>query len=586
MGKLIGIDLGTTKSCAAVWQDGAPVMIPNREGNRTTPSVVALVGGKRLVGEAAVRQAELTPERIVRSIKREMGTSARIRMDGHQYSPAEISAMILRQLREDAEEYLGEPVTEAVISVPAYFTDAQRQATRDAATIAGLTVRRMLNEPTAAALAYGVNNEPVSKVMVYDLGGGTFDVSVLDIRDKQIKVLATAGNSRLGGDDIDRMLCEMLCRRAAAQFSGLLADGRQSEESLLLNSPQITGLLTRAAVGAKITLSSEPEAKVSVMLPVGGKEPVLFETVVTRSEFEQLIRPLIEMTMEPVRQVLSDSHLNPEDINKVLMVGGCTRIPAVRGALRLLMGQQPFVGDDLSCEDGGCEGSVALGAALQAAALNGEVSEPVFLDVTPLTLGIETMGGVFSPIIPRNTTIPVKKTAVYTTAANFQTSVEIKVYQGERQMTRGNRLLGNFKLTGLKRAPRGMVQIAVTFEIDASGMVQVTARDLATGRAQDIVITAFGNLSRREVERAVADAQRYAREDHARRQEAACRDAAEAVLGRLNEVNRRDIPRESRRGLDEAEKRLRRALKGRDAESIRQASDALTAEINQMFYLF
>ena len=585
MGKLIGIDLGTTKSCAAVWQDGAPVMIPNREGNRTTPSVVALVGGKRLVGEAAVRQAELTPERIVRSIKREMGTSARIRMDGHQYSPAEISAMILRQLREDAEEYLGEPVTEAVISVPAYFTDAQRQATRDAATIAGLTVRRMLNEPTAAALAYGVNNEPVSKVMVYDLGGGTFDVSVLDIRDKQIKVLATAGNSRLGGDDIDRMLCEMLCRRAAAQFSGLLADGRQSEESLLLNSPQITGLLTRAAVGAKITLSSEPEAKVSVMLPVGGKEPVLFETVVTRSEFEQLIRPLIEMTMEPVRQVLSDSHLNPEDINKVLMVGGCTRIPAVRGALRLLMGQQPFVGDDLSCEDGSCEGSVALGAALQAAALNGEVSEPVFLDVTPLTLGIETMGGVFSPIIPRNTTIPVKKTAVYTTAANFQTSVEIKVYQGERQMTRGNRLLGNFKL-GLKRAPRGMVQIAVTFEIDASGMVQVTARDLATGRAQDIVITAFGNLSRREVERAVADAQRYAREDHARRQEAACRDAAEAVLGRLNEVNRRDIPRESRRGLDEAEKRLRRALKGRDAESIRQASDALTAEINQMFYLF
>lgn len=586
MGKLIGIDLGTTKSCAAVWQDGAPVMIPNREGNRTTPSVVALVGGKRLVGEAAIRQAELTPERIVRSIKREMGTSARIRMDGHQYSPAEISAMILRQLREDAEEYLGEPVTEAVISVPAYFTDAQRQATRDAATIAGLTVRRMLNEPTAAALAYGVNNEPVSKVMVYDLGGGTFDVSVLDIRDKQIKVLATAGNSRLGGDDIDRMLCEMLCRRAAAQFSGLLADGRQSEESLLLNSPKITGLLTRAAVGAKITLSSEPEAKVSVMLPVGGKEPVLFETVVTRSEFEQLIRPLIEMTMEPVRQVLSDSHLNPEDINKVLMVGGCTRIPAVRGALRLLMGQQPFVGDDLSCEDGGCEGSVALGAALQAAALNGEVSEPVFLDVTPLTLGIETMGGVFSPIIPRNTTIPVKKTAVYTTAANFQTSVEIKVYQGERQMTRGNRLLGNFKLTGLKRAPRGMVQIAVTFEIDASGMVQVTARDLATGRAQDIVITAFGNLSRREVERAVADAQRYAREDHARRQEAACRGAAEAVLGRLNEVNRRDIPRESRRGLDEAEKRLRRALKGRDAESIRQASDALTAEINQMFYLF
>ncbi len=586
MGKLMGIDLGTTKSCAAVWQDGAPVMIPNREGNRTTPSVVALTGGKRLVGEAAVRQSELTPERVIRSIKREMGTAARIRIDGHQYSPAEVSAMILRQLREDAEEYLGEPVTEAVISVPAYFTDAQRQATHDAAIIAGLTVRRMLNEPTAAALAYGIMNEPVSKVMVYDLGGGTFDVSVLDIRDKQIQVLATAGNSRLGGDDIDRMLREMLCRRAAAQFAGLLSDGRHPGGGLRLDSPQVDRLLGQAAIQAKITLSSEQQAKVSVLLPAGEKEPVLFETVVTRPEFEQLIRPLIEMTMEPVRQVLSDSHLRPEDINKVLMVGGCARIPAVRGALRLMMGQQPFVGEGLTCEDGSCEGSAALGAALQAAALNGEISEPVLMDVTPLTLGIETMGGVFSPIIPRNTTIPVKKTAVYTTAANFQTSVEVKVYQGERQMTRGNRLLGNFRLSGLKRAPRGMVQIAVTFEIDASGMVQVTARDLVTGRAQDIVVTAFGSLSRREVERAVADAQRYAREDHARRQEAACRDAAEAVLGRLSEVKWRELPRENRRGLDEAEKRLRRALKGRDAVKIQMASDALAAEINQMFYMF
>ncbi len=581
MGKLIGIDLGTTKSCAAVYQDGAPVMIPNRDGNRMTPSVVALAGGKRLVGEAAVRQWEQTPERVIWSIKREMGTSARFKIDGHQYSPAEVSAMILRQLKEDAEEYLGEPV-EAVISVPAYFTDAQRQATRDAATIAGLTVRQMLSEPLAAALAYGIHREPVSKVMVYDLGGGTFDVSVLDIREGQIKVLAAAGNSRLGGVDFDRVLYELLNRRAAAQFGRMLADGRQPD-SHLLDSPLITGLLTCEAERAKVTLSTEPEAKVSVKLPVGGKEPVDFETVVTRVEFEQLIRPLVEMTLEPVRQVLSDSRLCPEDINKVLMVGGCTRIPAIRGALRLMMGQQPFaVGEHLSCEDG----SVAIGAALQAAALNGELNGLAFLDVTPLTLGIETMGGVFSPIIPRNTTIPVKKTAVYTTAANFQNSVEIKVYQGERQMTRGNRLLGSFKLGGLKRAPRGMVQIAVTFEIDASGMVQVTARDLATGRTQEIVITAFGNLSRREVERAVMDAQRYAREDHARREEAACRDAAEAVLGRLGELNRRDIPRESRRGLDEAEKRLRRALKGRDPENIRKASQALTSEIDQMFYLF
>ena len=564
MGKLIGIDLGTTKSCAAVYQDGAPVMIPNREGHRTTPSVVAFAGGERLIGEAAVRQAELYPARTVRSIKREMGTTARIRIDGHLYSPPEISAMILRQLREDAEAYLGEEVTEAVITVPAYFTDAQRQATRDAGTIAGLEVRRILNEPTAAALAYGVNHEPVSKVMVYDLGGGTFDVSLLDIRDKQIKVLATAGNSRLGGDDIDRMLCELLLRRAGAQC------GRD-----LSGNPRVIQLLSREAEKAKIALSSEMETKVVAQLPSAGKDMFYFETVVTRQEFEQLIRPLIEVTMEPVRQVLSDSRLHPEDISKVLMVGGSTRIPAIRNALRLLMGQEPFVGDNP-------DGCVAAGAALQAAALAGELSGPVLLDVAPLTLGIETMGGVFSPIISRNTTIPVKKTAVYTTAANFQTSVEIKVYQGERQMTRGNRLLGNFKLSGLKRAPRGMVQIAVTFEIDASGMVHVTARDLATGRAQDMVITAYGNLSRQEVERAVTDAQMYAAEDRVRKEVAACRDAAEATLGRLGELRRRDFSKEDRRKLDEAEKRLRRALKGRDAASIRQATESLSSEMNSL----
>ena len=571
MGKLIGIDLGTTKSCAAVYQNGAPVLIPNREGSRMTPPVVVFAGNERLVGQAAVRQAESQaqrdPGRTVRSIKREMGTSARVRIDGHLYSPPEISAMILRQLREDAEEYLGEPV-EAVLTVPAYFTDAQRQATRDAATIAGLTVRQIINEPTAAALAFGVNHEPVSRVMVYDLGGGTLDVSVLDVRDKQIKVLAPAGNSRLGGDDIDRVFCELLMRRAFA------ACGRD-----LSGDPRAVQLLSRAAEKAKIALSSETETKVSVQLPTGGKDFFLFETVVTRQEFEQLIRPLIEMTMEPVRQVLADSHLRPEEIGKVLMVGGCTRIPAVRNSLRLLMGQEPFTGDNP-------DGSVAAGAALWAAALAGELNGPALLDVAPLTLGIETMGGVFSPIIPRNTTIPVRKTAVYTTAANFQTSVEIKVYQGERQMTRGNRLLGSFKLTGLKRAPRGMVQIAVTFAIDASGMVQVTARGLATGRTQDIVITAYGNLSRQEVERAVRDAQMYAREDHARKQLAASRDAAEALLGQLGELRRRELPREDRRKLDEAEKRLRRAMKGQDAENIRRAGDLLSDEINRMFYLY
>ena len=563
MGKLIGIDLGTTKSCAAVYQDGAPVMIPNREGHRTTPSVVAFAGGERLIGEAAVRQAELYPARTVRSIKREMGTTARIRIDGHLYSPPEISAMILRQLREDAEAYLGEEVTEAVITVPAYFTDAQRQATRDAGTIAGLEVRRILNEPTAAALAYGVNHEPVSKVMVYDLGGGTFDVSLLDIRDKQIKVLATAGNSRLGGDDIDRMLCELLLRRAGAQC------GRD-----LSGNPRVIQLLSREAEQAKIALSSEMETKVVVQLPSAGKDMFYFETVVTRQEFEQLIRPLIEVTMEPVRQVLSDSRLRPEDIGKVLLVGGSTRIPAIRNALRLLMGQEPFVGDNP-------DGCVAAGAALQAAALAGELSGPVLLDVAPLTLGIETMGGVFSPIIPRNTTIPVKKTAVYTTAANFQTSVEIKVYQGERQMTRGNRLLGNFKLSGLKRAPRGMVQIAVTFEIDASGMVHVTARDLATGRAQDMVITAYGNLSvrrssvrspmRRCMQRKTVSERRSR---HAGMQRKRRSDGWENCGGGIS----RRRPAEA----DEAEKRLRRALKGRDAASIRQATESLSSEMNSL----
>lgn len=559
MGKLIGIDLGTTNSCVAVLENGTPVIIPSETGARTTPSIAAFTpDGQRLVGEAARRQAVLNPSRTIHSIKREMGSDFRIRIDGHSFSPQEISAMILAKLKADAERFLGEPVTDAVITVPAYFTDSQRQATKDAGTIAGLRVQRIINEPTAAALAYGVDREQPQKVMVYDFGGGTFDVSVLDIQGGIIEVLATAGNNRLGGDDFDAVLTDYL-----------VSSFRKETGTDIRKDPVAVSRVREEAEKAKIALSSVRETHISIpFLTSGAKGPGHLDMTLTREKFDELTAHLVQATVKPVQQALADSHLTPADIGKVLLVGGSTRIPAVQALIRSLMGKEPFRGINP-------DECVAMGASLQAGVLAGSVKGLLLLDVTPLTLGIETMGGIFSPIISRNTTIPVKKSAVYTTAANFQSSVEIKIFQGERQMTRGNKLLGNFKLTGIKRAPRGVPQIEVTFEIDASGIVHVSARDLATGCAQAITITASGNLSQTEIDRAIYEAQAYAAEDNRRRQEASARDAAEALLYRAEEINRKNLTKDQKRAFDDAEKQLRRALRAKNSGQLPAASAQL-----------
>lgn len=559
MGKLIGIDLGTTNSCVAVLENGTPVIIPSETGARTTPSIAAFTpDGQRLVGEAARRQAVLNPSRTIHSIKREMGSDFRIRIDGHSFSPQEISAMILAKLKADAERFLGEPVTDAVITVPAYFTDSQRQATKDAGTIAGLRVQRIINEPTAAALAYGVDREQPQKVMVYDFGGGTFDVSVLDIQGGIIEVLATAGNNRLGGDDFDAVLTDYL-----------VSSFRKETGTDIRKDPVAVSRVHEEAEKAKIALSSVRETHISIpFLTSGAKGPGHLDMTLTREKFDELTAHLVQATVKPVQQALADSHLTPADIGKVLLVGGSTRIPAVQALIRSLMGKEPFRGINP-------DECVAMGASLQAGVLAGSVKGLLLLDVTPLTLGIETMGGIFSPIISRNTTIPVKKSAVYTTAANFQSSVEIKIFQGERQMTRGNKLLGNFKLTGIKRAPRGVPQIEVTFEIDASGIVHVSARDLATGCAQAITITASGNLSQADIDRAIYEAQAYAAEDNRRRQEASARDAAEALLYRAEEINRKNLTKDQKRAFDDAEKQLRRALRAKNSGQLPAASAQL-----------
>ena len=519
MSKIIGIDLGTTNSCVAVMEGGEAVVIPNSEGARTTPSVVAFKDNERLVGQVAKRQAITNPEKTISSIKRHMGTDYKVNIDGKQYTPQEISAMILQKLKTDAEGYLGEKVTEAVITVPAYFTDAQRQATKDAGKIAGLEVKRIINEPTAAALAYGIDKESEQKIMVYDLGGGTFDVSIIEMGDGVQEVLATAGNNHLGGDDFDERLLNYM------------ADDFQKTNGIDLRKDKMAHQrLKEAAEKAKCDLSGMTQTNVNLpFITADATGPKHFDMTITRAKFNELTADLVEATMGPVRNALSDAGLKPSDIGKVLLVGGSTRIPAVQEAVKSFMGKEPFKGINP-------DECVALGAALQGGVLTGDVKGLLLLDVTPLSLGVETLGGVMTKVIERNTTIPTKKTQIFTTPADGQTTVEVHVLQGEREMAADNKTLGNFQLTGIPAAPRGVPQIEVTFDIDANGIVHVSAKDLGRGATQQIVITASNNLSEEEIRRAREDAMRYENEANSNQEKIDIKNEAEAYVYKVEKV--------------------------------------------------
>ena len=562
MGKIIGIDLGTTNSCVAVFEGGEPIVIPNPEGARTTPSVVAFSKTKeRMVGQVAKRQAVTNPDRTVSSIKRHMGSDYKVDIDGKSYSPQEISAMILQKLKADAETYLGAPVTQAVITVPAYFSDAQRQATKDAGKIAGLEVLRIINEPTAAALAYGMDKEAEQKIMIFDLGGGTFDVSLLEISDGVFEVLATAGNNKLGGDDFDERIISWMAESFKAE-NGI--DLRQDKMALQR--------LKEAAEKAKIELSGMTTTQISLpFITADATGPKHFEATLTRSKFDELTHDLVEATMKPTKQVLADAGLRASDINKILLVGGSTRIPAVQEAVKNFIGKEPFKGINP-------DECVALGAAIQGGVLGGDVKDLLLLDVTPLSLGIETLGGVFNRIIDRNTTIPVKKSQIYSTAADSQTSVEIHVLQGERDMAAGNTTLGRFVLDGIPAAPRGVPQIEVTFDIDANGIVNVTATDKGTGKEQHITITSSTNMSKEDIDRAVRDAERFAEEDKKQKEAVETKNHAESLIFQsekaLGEMGDK-VSDADKANVQSAIDKLKETVKGGDTEAIKADTEAL-----------
>ena len=567
MSKVIGIDLGTTNSCVAVMEGGEAVVIPNAEGNRTTPSVVAFSKtGERMVGQVAKRQAITNPDRTISSIKREMGSDHKVNIDGKAYTPQEISAMILQKLKSDAEAYLGQPVTEAVITVPAYFTDAQRQATKDAGKIAGLEVKRIINEPTAAALAYGVDKEQSQKIMVYDLGGGTFDVSILEIDDGVIEVLATAGNNRLGGDDFDQCIMKYL-----------VSEFKRTDGIDLSGDKVAMQRLKEAAEKAKIELSGVTSSNINLpYITADATGPKHLDVTLTRAKFNELTGHLVDATMGPVRQAMSDAGLKPSDLAKVLMVGGSSRIPAVVEAVKNFTGSEPFKGINP-------DECVAMGAALQAGVLTGDVKGLLLLDVTPLSLGIETMGGVCTRLIDRNTTIPVKKSQIFSTAADNQTSVEVNVLQGEREMAAANKSLGRFHLDGIAPARRGVPQIEVTFDIDANGIVNVSAKDLGTGNAQHITITSSSNMSKEDIEKAVKEAEQYAAEDAKIKEKVEVRNQADQMVYQaektLSEVGDK-VPESEKAPIQAGIDKLKETLKGEDTDAIKAATEELT----QLFY--
>ncbi len=567
MGKIIGIDLGTTNSCVAVYEGGEPVVIANAEGARTTPSVVAFSKtGERMVGQVAKRQAITNPDRTIISIKRDMGTDRKIHIDDKTYTPQEISAMILQKLKSDAEAYLGQPVTEAVITVPAYFSDAQRQATKDAGKIAGLDVKRIINEPTAAALAYGVDKENAQKILVFDLGGGTFDVSILDIEDGVIEVLATAGNNRLGGDDFDE------------RIMNYMADTFQQTDGIDLRKDRMAlQRLKEAAEKAKIELSGMTSTNINLpFITADATGPKHFDMTLTRAKFDELTADLVEKTMGPTKQALADSGLSASQIDKVLLVGGSSRIPAVQEAVKKFIGKEPFKGINP-------DECVAIGAAIQGGVLSEDVKGVLLLDVTPLSLGIETLGGVCTKMIERNTTIPVKKSQIFSTAADNQPSVEIHVLQGEREMAADNTTLGRFILDGIPAAPRGVPQIEVTFDIDANGIVNVTATDKGTGKEQHITITSSTNMSKDDIDKAVKDAEKYAEEDKKKKETVDVKNQAESVIFQtekaLGELGDK-VTEDEKKPINEKLEALKNTVKTGSTDEIKAA----TEELSKAFY--